>query len=85
MGGVFEIGKYIENSQQATLVHDEFVKQFSLTPREIEMNRLIRDGMSSKKIADKNNLSLRTVKTHRRNIHFKLKTEIMADLIRFAT
>jgi DNA-binding CsgD family transcriptional regulator len=85
LGGVFEIGKYIENSQQATLVHDEFVKQFSLTPREIEMISLIRDGMSSQEIANKSNLSLRTVKTHRRNIHFKLKTETMADFIRFAT
>lgn len=49
------------------------------------MIRIIRGGHSSQEIAVKNNLSLRTVKTHRRNIHFKLKTEIMADLIRFAT
>jgi DNA-binding CsgD family transcriptional regulator len=27
---------------------------------------------------------LLTVKTHRRNIHFKLKTETTADLVRFA-
>jgi DNA-binding CsgD family transcriptional regulator len=45
---------------------------------------MIRGGMSSQDIADKSNLSLLTVKTHRRNIHFKLKTETTADLIRFA-
>ncbi|WP_188765854.1 response regulator [Emticicia aquatilis] len=76
--------KLSENSQQPTLVDDEFIKKFSLTPREIEMIRMIRDGLSSQDIADKSNLSLLTVKTHRRNIHFKLKTETTADLIRFA-
>lgn len=76
--------KLSENSQQPTLVDDEFIKKFSLTPREIEMIRMIRAGMSSQDIADKSNLSLLTVKTHRRNIHFKLKTETTADLIRFA-
>lgn len=64
--------------------NDEFIKKFSLTPREIEMIRMIRQGMSSQEIADNSHLSLMTVKTHRRNIHFKLKTESTADLIRFA-
>jgi DNA-binding NarL/FixJ family response regulator len=67
--------KLSENSNQPTLIDDEFIKKFSLTPR---------DGLSSQDIADKSNLSLLTVKTHRRNIHFKLKTETTADLIRFA-
>jgi DNA-binding CsgD family transcriptional regulator len=65
------------------LVYDEFVKQFSLTLQEIEMISLIRDGISSQDIAEKSNLSLLTVKTHRRNINFKLKTETTAELIRF--
>jgi DNA-binding NarL/FixJ family response regulator len=76
--------KLSENSTQPMLVDDEFIKKFSLTPREIEMIRLIRDGLSSQEIAEKIYLSLMTVKTHRRNIHYKLKTESTADLIRFA-
>lgn len=83
-GKIFFDPKLSENSQQPTLVDDEFIKKFSLTPREIEMIRMIRDGLSSQEMADKSNLSLLTVKTHRRNIHFKLKTETTADLIRFA-
>ena len=49
--------KLSENSQQPTLVDDEFIKKFSLTPREIEMIRMIRDGLRSQDIADKSNLS----------------------------
>jgi DNA-binding NarL/FixJ family response regulator len=66
------------------LLDDEFIKKFALTPREIEMVRLIKQGLSSQEIADRLSLSLLTIKTHRRNIHFKLGTETTADLIRFA-
>lgn len=76
--------KLSRNIPQPTLVDDEFIRKFSLTPREIEMIRLIKNGLSSQEIADIVHLSLMTVKTHRRNIHFKLKTETTADLIRFA-
>ncbi len=83
-GQIFFDPKLSNSTNQPTLIDDEFIKKFSLTPREIEMIRMIRAGMSSQDIADKSNLSLLTVKTHRRNIHFKLKTETTADLIRFA-
>jgi DNA-binding NarL/FixJ family response regulator len=63
---------------------DEFQKRYLLTPREMEILRLIKKGYSSMTIADMASLSLMTVKTHRRNIHFKLKTETTADLVRFA-
>lgn len=63
---------------------DEFQKRFLLTPREIEILRLIKKGYSSQTIAEEVSLSLMTVKTHRRNMHFKLKTETTADLVRFA-
>lgn len=76
--------KLYKNQPKPTLIDDEFIKKFALTPREIEMIRLIRTGLSSQEIAEKIHLSLMTVKTHRRNIHYKLKTESTADLIRFA-
>lgn len=62
----------------------EIMKTFQLTARELEILRFIKLGMSSKQISEKVNLSYLTIKTHRRNIHFKLKTETTAELIRFA-
>jgi DNA-binding NarL/FixJ family response regulator len=77
-------GKLSPVSSVQAFAGDEFQKRYLLTPRELEILRLIRKGHSSQAIADLTSLSLMTVKTHRRNIHFKLKTETTADLIRFA-
>jgi DNA-binding NarL/FixJ family response regulator len=67
-----------------TFADDVFLKQFQLTPREVEIIRYIRQGLPSQEIAEKTGLSYLTIKTHRRNIHFKLGTGSTADLIRFA-
>lgn len=63
---------------------DVFLKQFQLTPRELAIIRLVKKGLSSQEIAEQVGLSYLTIKTHRRNIHFKLNTDSTADLIRFA-
>jgi DNA-binding NarL/FixJ family response regulator len=63
---------------------DVFLRQFQLTPREVEIIRLIREGLSSQQIADRAGLSLLTVNSHRRNVHAKLGTATTLDLIRFA-
>jgi DNA-binding CsgD family transcriptional regulator len=42
------------------------------TPREIQISDLIKDGMQDKDIADILNISLETIKTHRKNIRKKL-------------
>jgi PAS domain S-box-containing protein len=44
-----------------------------LTPAELQIANLIRQGKSSKEIADDLGLSLRTVETHRRNMRNKLR------------
>jgi DNA-binding CsgD family transcriptional regulator len=44
-----------------------------LTPQEIEVAALIREGRSSKEIATSMNLSLTTINFHRRNLRRKLK------------
>jgi LuxR family maltose regulon positive regulatory protein len=46
-----------------------------LTPREIEVLRLIRDGLSNREIAEKLYLTLNTVKVHAKNIFAKLDVE----------
>ena len=47
-------------------------KKHRLTPREIEICNMIRNGLSSKEIAQLWNISCRTVETHRKNIRKKL-------------
>lgn len=63
---------------------DDFAQRLSLTFREVEIIRLICQGLSSEQIAEQLNLSVETVKTHRKNIHFKLGISKVADLIQFA-
>jgi two-component system response regulator NreC len=55
-----------------------------LTPREVEVLRLIAFGHTSVEIARKLHLSPRTVETHRAHIHRKLGLQTRAELVRFA-
>jgi DNA-binding NarL/FixJ family response regulator len=63
---------------------EEISKKYSLTEREIEIVGFVRDGLDSYQIADNMNLSYHTIKTHRRNIHFKIGTNTTPEMIRFA-
>lgn len=74
------------DKNQKNLHHDDFfVKQFSLTPREIEIIKLIKIGIDTAKIAEKLFLSEETIKSHRKNIYFKLNINKVAELIAFAS
>jgi two-component system, NarL family, nitrate/nitrite response regulator NarL len=55
-----------------------------LTDREIEILRLIAQGLSNKEIGDRLFISHRTVDTHRTNLMKKLSVHNIAGLIRFA-
>jgi len=55
-----------------------------LTPRELDILDALADGLSSKQIAQRNDLSVRTVETHRLNLKRKLDIEGQAELIKFA-
>jgi DNA-binding NarL/FixJ family response regulator len=63
---------------------DEFARRLNLTFREVEVIRLIKEGLSNDQIAGRIHLSVETVKTHRKNIHFKLGISKVTDLIQFA-
>lgn len=54
-----------------------------LSEREIEVINLIRDGLSSKEIATKLNIAIKTVEVHRHNILKKLKVKNTASLINY--
>lgn len=58
--------------------------EIELTEREIEIVRLIAEGLSSKQIGEKLFISPRTVDTHRTNVMNKLDIHNVAGLIRFA-
>ncbi len=60
------------------------VDRDSLTPREIEVVRLVALGLTSAEIAVKLRLSRRTVETHRARIFDKLGLSTRAELVRFA-
>ena len=63
---------------------DDFARRLNLTFREVEIIRLIRDGLTSEQIADRLNISFFTVKSHRKNIHSKLDLTNVADVVQFA-
>jgi two-component system response regulator NreC len=56
----------------------------AVTPREIDVLRLIALGHTSAEIARKLGLSPRTIETHRAHIHGKLGLATRADLVRYA-
>ncbi|HHM21470.1 MAG TPA: response regulator transcription factor [Bacteroidetes bacterium] len=55
-----------------------------LTPREIQIVRLIASGLIAKEIADRLNLSTHTVYTHRKNIMKKLHFGTTSELVLYA-
>lgn len=55
-----------------------------LTPREIEVTILLTKGLINKEIADRLNIGITTVITHRKNISKKLQARSMADIIVYA-
>lgn len=56
----------------------------SLTEREIEIVKLIAEGLLNKEIADKLNISIRTVDTHKTNIQHKLKLKSSVEIAKYA-
>ncbi len=59
-------------------------KKPALTPREIEVLKLLAEGFSNKEIAKQLFISVKTVETHRHNIMEKLDLDNFADLIKYA-
>jgi DNA-binding NarL/FixJ family response regulator len=54
-----------------------------LSSREIEVVRLVAEGFSSKEIANRLDLSVRTVEKHRANIMDKVGVHEVASLVRW--
>ncbi len=74
------ISNYVTDKEEKK----EEVKTFELTPREIEIVKLIIKEYSNQKIADSLNISEYTVETHRKNIFRKTNTKTIVGLVKFA-
>ena len=56
----------------------------TLSPRELEVFRLVAKGMLSKQIARKRGTALQTIKVHRGRVMQKMQAKTVTELIRFA-
>jgi len=56
----------------------------TLSPRELEVFRLVAKGMLSKQIAFKRGITLQTIKVHRGRVMQKMQAKTVTELIRFA-
>jgi FixJ family two-component response regulator len=56
----------------------------TLSPRELEVFRLVAKGMLSKQIAHKRGTVLQTIKIHRGRMMHKMQAKTLAELVRFA-
>ncbi|MEM7587939.1 MAG: response regulator transcription factor [Acidobacteriota bacterium] len=63
---------------------EEQLEALQLTPRELEILRLIADGLSNKEIAAQLYLSFHTVKNHVHNILEKLKVQHRSQAVEYA-
>ena len=65
-------------------IFDPVAPEFSLTPREKEILVCISDGMTSHEIAEKFEISKRTIDNHRAHIMAKLDVKTLPELIKVA-
>jgi len=71
-----------EQKKTSTHLQEEKIKP--LTPREVEVLKLIADGYTNRQIGEQLNLSVRTVEGHRANIFAKLGLHNRVELVRYA-
>ncbi len=76
------IQNYVKNIRQGEEISEK--KPRNLTRREIQILKLISEGLTNKQIADGLFISVRTVETHKNNIMQKLGLKNTAELIKFA-
>lgn len=80
---------YIHPSMMSSLLqslapsHSESPTAEDLTPREIEVLRLLARGYTNRQIAEQLTISVRTVETHRANITGKLGLRSRVDLVNY--
>ncbi len=77
-----DVTKMILNKFKQTIEVDD--EKVILSDRELEIITLVAKGVSNNEIAERLFISPHTVKTHRKNINFKLNIHNATELINFA-
>lgn len=62
---------------------DLFLKKLKLSAREMDVIRLVKEGLTTKEIAERLNISFYTAETHRKNIKLKIGVEGEAAFLKF--
>jgi DNA-binding NarL/FixJ family response regulator len=85
-GGTWFDPDLLAATLQHTLQRDEGMRQVSatLTPREVEIVRMVAEGLRNREIAERLQISDGTVKIHLHNIYTKLEIDGRVDLVRYA-
>lgn len=78
-----EIRRWINMNQDETLSQNQTLGR--LTPREIQIVRLVAAGMTSNEIAFQLDISCKTVEVHRYNVLRKLRLKNVSSLVNFIT
>lgn len=83
-----KVAYYLASSEDISAIKPDLDKVscagLGITDRELDVIRLISEGLSNKLIADKLELSTHTVNTHRKNIMTKLNIQNTAGIVMFA-
>ncbi|HWF09232.1 MAG TPA: response regulator transcription factor [Bryobacteraceae bacterium] len=69
---------------QADQAAQDIPAQFLLTPRELEVLRLLARGKSNKELAAQLDMGVRTAESHHANLLVKLRVDSLAELVRRA-
>ncbi|MCX6286776.1 MAG: response regulator transcription factor [Bacteroidetes bacterium] len=78
------ISKLYSHSVKSTAKPEAVARKANLTSRETEILRLYTEGLSNMEIADRLNISIRTVETHKNNIMQKYNFKSTVDMVKFA-
>lgn len=88
---VAEGGKYICNATTKLLLKDAMNEEISemslkdkLTPREIDVLKLVAEGLTANEIAEVLFISVKTVETHKSNMMEKFETNKLIKLVKIA-
>lgn len=84
-------GKRVVSAEMTSLIVDDYMTDLSsplsadlLTQREKEILSYTANGLTSKEIGERLDISARTVEAHRANIREKLGIENMSELVKYA-
>ncbi len=77
-------GDVVKNYVEKMVTDPSVTPSSFLTAREREVVQLYAEGQPTKQIADRLNLSIKTIETHRRHIMEKLNITSIAELTKFA-